>query len=134
MSTKTEKRLELIRNLLERLETKSAKGTPIVVEGRNDLKALNKLGITGDIILAKTSGKSLRIYGLMFRLVILVIPPLCNLHAIPFWNQEGHRNWIEQWNPPLRIWNLGILESWNLGMEHIDFIYLQHVWYLFGIV
>ena len=58
MSTKTEKRLELIRNLLERLETKSAKGTPIVVEGRNDLKALNKLGITGNIILAKTSGKS----------------------------------------------------------------------------
>ena len=58
MSTKTEKRLERIRNLLERLGTESAKGIPIVVEGRNDLTALHRLGITGDIILAKTSGKS----------------------------------------------------------------------------
>ena len=58
MSTKTEKRLELINKLLERLEAQSNKGTPIVVEGKNDVCALNKLGITGDLILAKTSGKS----------------------------------------------------------------------------
>ena len=58
MSTKTEKRLERILKLLERLEEESAKGTPIVVEGRNDTQALYRLGITGDIILAKTSGKS----------------------------------------------------------------------------
>ena len=58
MSTKTEKRLEKILNLLERLEKQSAKGTPIVVEGRNDTQTLYRLGITGDIILAKTSGKS----------------------------------------------------------------------------
>ena len=58
MSTKTEKRLERILKLLERLEEESAKGTPIVVEGRNDIQALYRLGITGDIILAKTSGKS----------------------------------------------------------------------------
>ena len=58
MSTKTEKRLEKIRKLLERLEKQSAKGTPIVVEGKNDVQALYRLGITGDIILAKTSGKS----------------------------------------------------------------------------
>ena len=58
MSTKTEKRLERIHKLLERLEKQSAKGTPIVVEGRNDVIALHRLGITGDIILAKTSGKS----------------------------------------------------------------------------
>ena len=58
MSTKTEKRLERIHKLLERLEKQSAKGTPIVVEGRNDIHALHRLGITGDIILAKTSGKS----------------------------------------------------------------------------
>ena len=58
MSTKTEKRLEKIHKLLGRLEKQSAKGIPIVVEGRNDIKALNKIGITGDIILAKTSGKS----------------------------------------------------------------------------
>jgi 5S rRNA maturation endonuclease (ribonuclease M5) len=58
LSTKTEKRLERILKLLERLREQSAKGTPIVVEGRNDIQALHKLGITGDIILAKTSGKS----------------------------------------------------------------------------
>ena len=58
MSTKTEKRLEKIRKILERLEKQSAKGTPIIVEGRNDVHALHVLGITGDIILAKTSGKS----------------------------------------------------------------------------
>ena len=58
MSTKTEKRLEKIRKLLERLEKQSAKGTPIVVEGINDTQALHRLGINGDIILAKTSGKS----------------------------------------------------------------------------
>ena len=58
MSTKTEKRLERILKLLERLKEQSAKGTPIVVEGKNDVQALYRLGITGDIILAKTSGKS----------------------------------------------------------------------------
>ncbi len=58
MSTKTEKRLEKILKLLERLEKQSAKGTPIVVEGKNDIQALHLLGITGDIILAKTAGKS----------------------------------------------------------------------------
>jgi 5S rRNA maturation endonuclease (ribonuclease M5) len=58
LSTKTEKRLERIQKLLERLAKQSAKGTPIVVEGRKDIQALHKLGITGDIILAKTSGKS----------------------------------------------------------------------------
>ena len=58
MSTKTEKRLEKIQQLLERLAKQAAKGVPIVVEGKNDIKSLHKLGITGDIILAKTSGKS----------------------------------------------------------------------------
>ncbi len=58
MSTKTEKRLERIHKLLERLEKQSVKGTPIVVEGRNDTQALHRLGIFGDIILAKTSGKT----------------------------------------------------------------------------
>jgi len=58
LSTKTEKRLEKIHKLLERLEKQCAKGTPIVVEGKNDVQALYRLGITGDIILAKSSGKS----------------------------------------------------------------------------
>jgi 5S rRNA maturation endonuclease (ribonuclease M5) len=58
LSTKTEKRLEEIHKLLERLEKQSSRGTPIVVEGRNDIKTLNRLGISGDIISSKTSGKS----------------------------------------------------------------------------
>jgi 2,5-diamino-6-(ribosylamino)-4(3H)-pyrimidinone 5'-phosphate reductase len=58
LSTKTEKRLEKIHRLLERLEKQSARGTPIVVEGKNDLNALYEIGISGDIILAKASGKS----------------------------------------------------------------------------
>jgi 2,5-diamino-6-(ribosylamino)-4(3H)-pyrimidinone 5'-phosphate reductase len=44
---------------LERLERKSDSGIPIVVEGKNDVHALHLLGITGDIILAKSYGKSL---------------------------------------------------------------------------
>jgi 5S rRNA maturation endonuclease (ribonuclease M5) len=58
LSTKVRKRLELIDNLLERLEKLSNKGTPIVVEGINDVQALNRLAISGHMILAKTSGKS----------------------------------------------------------------------------
>ncbi len=58
MSTKTQKRLEKIQKLLERIEKQSAKGTPIVVEGKKDIQSLHKLGITGDMILAKSSGKS----------------------------------------------------------------------------
>jgi 5S rRNA maturation endonuclease (ribonuclease M5) len=58
LATKTEKRLEEIYKLLERLEKQSSKGTPIVVEGRNDIQTLHMLGITGEIITAKTAGKS----------------------------------------------------------------------------
>jgi 5S rRNA maturation endonuclease (ribonuclease M5) len=58
LSTKTGKRLEEIHKLLERLEKQASRGTPIVVEGRNDIKTLNRLGISGDIISSKTSGKS----------------------------------------------------------------------------
>ncbi|MCW4034827.1 MAG: toprim domain-containing protein [Candidatus Bathyarchaeota archaeon] len=58
MSAKDQKRLEKLVKLLERLKQQAEKGTPIVVEGKNDVKALNKLGITGDMISAKTAGKS----------------------------------------------------------------------------
>lgn len=58
MSTKSEKKLEKILKLLERLSKESTKGTPIIVEGRNDVNALHELGLEGDIISAKSSGKS----------------------------------------------------------------------------
>ena len=58
MSTKTEKKLEKVNTLLERLQKLSAKGIPIVVEGKNDVVALSRLGVFGDFVLAKTGGKS----------------------------------------------------------------------------
>ncbi|MGQ9460141.1 MAG: toprim domain-containing protein [Candidatus Bathyarchaeaceae archaeon] len=58
MSTNLEKRLEKILQLLDKLATESAKGTPIIVEGQNDINTLHKLGIEGDIIPAKSHGKS----------------------------------------------------------------------------
>lgn len=58
MSTKLEKRLEKILQLLDRLATESAKDTPIIVEGKNDINTLRELGVEGDVIPAKSSGKS----------------------------------------------------------------------------
>ena len=59
MLTSIKKRLEKTLHLLERLATESKKNTPIIVEGKKDVEALHKLGIVGDIILAKTSRRSL---------------------------------------------------------------------------
>ena len=58
MSSKLEKKLEKILQLLERLGKEAAKGAPIIVEGKNDVQALQKLDVNGDFILAKTAGKS----------------------------------------------------------------------------
>jgi len=58
LSTNLEKRLENILQLLDRLATESAKGIPIIVEGQNDINTLHKLDVKGDIIPAKSSGKS----------------------------------------------------------------------------
>ena len=58
MSTNLEKRLEKILQLLDKLATESAKGTPIIVEGQNDINTLHKLGVKGDVISAKSSGRS----------------------------------------------------------------------------
>lgn len=58
MSSKLEKKMEKILQLLERLGKETVKGVPIIVEGKNDVHALQKLDVKGDFILAKTSGKS----------------------------------------------------------------------------
>jgi len=50
--------MEKILQLLERLGKETANGVPIIVEGKNDVQALQKLDVKGDFILAKTSGKS----------------------------------------------------------------------------
>ena len=44
---------------MECLAEESAKGTPIIVEGKNDIEALRVLGVEGKIISAKTGGKSI---------------------------------------------------------------------------
>jgi 2,5-diamino-6-(ribosylamino)-4(3H)-pyrimidinone 5'-phosphate reductase len=59
VSDRLRRRLEGITELLERLAEKSTSGVPVIVEGRNDIKALRKLTIEGDFISAKTSGRSL---------------------------------------------------------------------------
>ena len=59
LSAGLKKRLEKVLQLLDRLARESAKGTPIIVEGRKDVNTLRDLTIKGDIISAKTSGKSL---------------------------------------------------------------------------
>ena len=59
MSTRLEEKLERILELLEKLAKESAKGTPIVVEGINDVGALRQLSIKGEIIPAKASRKNL---------------------------------------------------------------------------
>ena len=44
---------------MECLTEESAKGTPIIVEGKNDIEALRVLGVEGKIMSAKTGGKSI---------------------------------------------------------------------------
>lgn len=50
---------EKIRLILENLVQESAKGIPIIVEGRKDVEALKALGVSGKILSAKTGGKSM---------------------------------------------------------------------------
>ena len=58
MSTHLEDRMEKIELLLKQLAEESAKGEPIVVEGKKDLVALRELGVSGAILTVKTGGKS----------------------------------------------------------------------------
>jgi len=54
-----ERRLEKLTKLLDKLRDEAAGGTPIIVEGRNDAKALEALGIRGNLIQAKSYRGSL---------------------------------------------------------------------------
>ena len=54
LSTHLQEREEKILQVLECLAEESAKGTPIIVEGKNDIEALRALGVEGKIISAKT--------------------------------------------------------------------------------
>jgi 5S rRNA maturation endonuclease (ribonuclease M5) len=50
--------LEKIEQILTQLSEESAKGNPIIVEGKKDAEALQELGVSGLIFTVKTGGKS----------------------------------------------------------------------------
>ena len=58
MSTRLKEKEEKILQVLEALAEESAKGTPIVVEGKKDVDALRALGVAGTVLTVKTGGKS----------------------------------------------------------------------------
>jgi 5S rRNA maturation endonuclease (ribonuclease M5) len=58
LSTRLRAKEEKILRILGALVGESAKGTPIVVEGKKDVEALRALGVEGTVVTAKTGGKS----------------------------------------------------------------------------
>ena len=58
MSTRLKEKEEKILQVLEALAEESAKGKPILVEGKKDVDALRALGVTGIVLTVKTGGKS----------------------------------------------------------------------------
>jgi 5S rRNA maturation endonuclease (ribonuclease M5) len=58
LSTRLKDRLEKIQQIIAKLTEESAKGKPIVVEGKKDAQALREVGVNGTIVTVKTGGKS----------------------------------------------------------------------------
>lgn len=58
LSTRLKDKLEKIEEIIAILSEESAKGKPIVVEGKKDAHALGELGINGKVLTLKTGGKS----------------------------------------------------------------------------
>ena len=58
MSTWLKEKEENILQIISALVEESAKGTPIVVEGKKDVEALRALGVEGKVVTVKTGGKS----------------------------------------------------------------------------
>jgi len=58
LSTRLQERIEKVQLLIEKLATDASKGCLIIVEGQKDYRALQRLGINGKILTAKTSKKS----------------------------------------------------------------------------
>ncbi len=55
----SERRLDEIRRVLENLKERMADGTLVIVEGRKDIESLRRLGVIGNILPVKASGRSL---------------------------------------------------------------------------
>jgi 5S rRNA maturation endonuclease (ribonuclease M5) len=58
LSTRLKEKEEKILLILAALAEESAKGKPIVVEGKKDVDALRALGVAGTVLTVKTGGKS----------------------------------------------------------------------------
>jgi 5S rRNA maturation endonuclease (ribonuclease M5) len=58
LSTHLKDKLEKIQLTLAKLTEESAKGKPIIVEGKKDAQALQELGVKCTIYMVKTGGKS----------------------------------------------------------------------------
>jgi 5S rRNA maturation endonuclease (ribonuclease M5) len=58
LSTKLREKQEKIQQIISKLADASAKGKPVVVEGKKDEQALRELGICGLVLTIKTGGKS----------------------------------------------------------------------------
>jgi 5S rRNA maturation endonuclease (ribonuclease M5) len=58
LSTHLKDKVEKIQQIIAKLTEESAKGKPIVVEGKKDAQALQDLGVRGTILTVKTGGKS----------------------------------------------------------------------------
>jgi 2,5-diamino-6-(ribosylamino)-4(3H)-pyrimidinone 5'-phosphate reductase len=58
LSTHLKDKEEKIQQIIAKLIEESAKGTPIVVEGKKDVETLRVLGVQGTMVTVKTGGKS----------------------------------------------------------------------------
>jgi 2,5-diamino-6-(ribosylamino)-4(3H)-pyrimidinone 5'-phosphate reductase len=58
LSKRLKEREEKIQQVLARLKEESSRGILIIVEGRNDVETLRELGVEGEIISAKTGGRT----------------------------------------------------------------------------
>jgi 5S rRNA maturation endonuclease (ribonuclease M5) len=58
LSTRLKAKEEKILKIFEAVAAESARGTPIIVEGKKDVEALHALGVKGTVVTVKTGGKS----------------------------------------------------------------------------
>ncbi len=58
MLKRLQEKEEKLTETLDRLAEESAKGTPVLVEGKKDAKTIRALGVMGPIVTVKTGGKS----------------------------------------------------------------------------
>jgi 2,5-diamino-6-(ribosylamino)-4(3H)-pyrimidinone 5'-phosphate reductase len=58
LSTRLKEKEEKIEQIITKLAEESAKGKPIVVEGKKDEQTLRILGVNGTVLTVKTGGKS----------------------------------------------------------------------------